>query len=315
MIPAWPFLNKLIYPFQRSDILIINRRNTVFIFIILLLSQGLFSNPFLNGRNEKSVPTVRPPSSPGVLVETQLEFRNQIGKLLTDLKTHNNPRLFFTLIGLAFLYGVLHAAGPGHRKTIIFSMFLTHKAKLHEPLLASFIASGAHAGSALFLILLFRLIFNNFSMIRLDSTGRYLEGITFIILLLLTLLFLIHSIYNLIKKRGHHHTVTGKGLYGTLLVSSLFPCPGVIMILTFSLSLGVLFLGVLAVVALSIGMGITISIVGFLAVTGRKGLFLTLKSNETTVRRVSNFLEIGSYTFLLFFSFWMVYPFIHGMIN
>jgi len=275
----------------------------------------IFSNPFLGTEND-APPAVRPPSSQGFLVDKQMEFREEIGLILTDLNSSSNPVLLSSLLALAFLFGVLHAAGPGHRKTVVFTMFLSRKAKWYEPFAAAFLSSAAHAGSSLFLILIFHLAFRGFSPLSLDKSSRYLEGITFALLALLSLSFLIGAARRLFGKTGHvHKHGKGKGLYGTLLISSFFPCPGVIMILTFAISMGVLFFGVLATIALSIGMGVTISLVGLLAVSGREGLFRALKEKEEVVERISAFLELGSFLFLLIFSIWMVYPFMLAVLS
>ena len=287
-----------------------------FIAVLFFSGISLFSNPFMGSGREETKPKVRPPSSQGFMIEKQMEFREEIGSLLSDLKNSSNITLLWSMLGLSFLFGLLHAAGPGHRKTVVFTMFLSRKAKWYEPFAAAFLSSSAHAGSALLLILLFQIVLKNLSPDNIAKTSQYLEGITFSLLVLISLIFLSLAIRRLIKSESHtHRHIGGKGLYGTLLLSSFFPCPGVIMILTFSISLGVLGFGILAVLALSLGMGVTISFVGILAVSGRESLFLVLKGKEHVIEKLSTLLEVGSFLFLFLFSLWMVYPFIHGLIG
>ncbi|MBI9100597.1 MAG: hypothetical protein JEY91_19125 [Spirochaetaceae bacterium] len=286
--------------------------------IIFLFLSGLFSlnaNPFLGNSEDEVTPAVRPPGSYGFMVETQLKFRERIGEILTDIKENPSRVSFGVLLGMALLYGVLHAAGPGHRKTIMFSMFLTRKARWFEPLAAGFLSASVHAGTALFLIVFYRSATKKILSNKIDNTSQYLEGITYILLIFISLWFISHIIVQLVKKQTNsQHRVKGHGLYTTLLITSVFPCPGVIMILTFSAALEVLCLGILAVLALSVGMGLTISLVGYLALTGRGSLFKALKQKGLFVEKLASILELGSFIFLLFFSFWMAYPFIASIV-
>ena len=115
-------------------------------FIALMLFSGLFlySNPFLGSGGEETKPKVRTPSSQGFMVEKQMEFREEIGRLLSDLNNSSNITLLWSMLGLSFLFGLLHAAGPGHRKTVVFTMFLSRKSKWYEPFTAAFLSSSAH---------------------------------------------------------------------------------------------------------------------------------------------------------------------------
>lgn len=86
------------------------------------------------------------------------------------------------------------------------------------------------------------------------------------------------------------------------------------MILTFSAALGVLTTGLLAVLSLSVGMGVTISLAAYLAYFGREGIFSFFKKKENRIHRFSTILELGSFCFLFLFSLWMAYPFLIGLI-
>lgn len=275
----------------------------------------LAANPLLGGGREKPVPTVRPPSSPGFMMEQQMQFRERMGELISRSQEQGGDLAVGTVLALAFLYGLLHAAGPGHRKTVIFSLFLSGRAYWFEPAAAAALAAAAHGGSALFLVLLFRLLFDHLVSVRLNTATAWLEGISYILLAIFALFFLVRAIAHF-RGGGHGHaSVRGgrKGLYLTLLSSGIFPCPGVIMVLSFCAAMGVLKLGILAVISLSAGMGVTISLAGYLAYFGRAGLFSLLKERELLVGRIAHLLEAGSYLFLLSFSLWMAQPFLYGL--
>lgn len=279
--------------------------------LLLLLLSTVNANPFLGDTEEKQTPSVRPPTSSGFMIEKQLEFKNFLGEMLAGAKQNHDKSVLWSILGVAFLYGILHAAGPGHRKTVIFSMFLTRKAKWPEPMAAAFLSASVHGGTALALILIFNLIFNKIKSVQINDISMYMEGTSYLLLLGLTLWFIIKTIISLRNSpRGSQNKESAKSLYTTLLVSSFFPCPGVIMIMSFSAILGVLTMGIYAVIALSLGMGVTISIVGYLALLGRESLFRFFKNKEDSLSIISSSLELGSFIFLFIFSLWMVYPFL-----
>ena len=87
------------------------------------------------------------------------------------------------------------------------------------------------------------------------------------------------------------------------------------MILMFSLAVQAMGLGIWAIIALSLGMGITVSATAYLGFSGRKGLFLALKSKEDTVEKTGLSLESGAYLFLLLYALWAVFPFLLSLLN
>ena len=78
---------------------------------------------------------------------------------------------FFTPC-FSFLYGLIHAVGPGHRKALTFSLFLGQETRWKEPLSAGFLSAGLHGGLTLFLLLIFYAISKNrLNKIQSISTG------------------------------------------------------------------------------------------------------------------------------------------------
>ena len=64
------------------------------------------------------------------------------------LKTGNPMARRLTLAGLSFLYGILHAVGPGHGKTIISSYVVANEETVRRGIIISFIAAGLQALTA-----------------------------------------------------------------------------------------------------------------------------------------------------------------------
>lgn len=292
--------------------------------LVVLTLFPLGANPFLSGGGNtpgEGTVTAAPPASvrppavrgPQQLWDLQLALKDKLAELFVPTEEASFS-LRLSLLAIAFLYGFVHALGPGHRKTIIFTLFLSRKTKPWEPVAAGFLSGGAHGGTGILLILLLQLINPRNLAQRSDTLALHLEGITYLLLAALALFFLVRSIREMAE--GHHHHPGGgtqgrvsRGIYATVLSASFFPCPGSILILLFSLSLGQAEWGILTVTALSLGMGVTISLTGLLARTGREGLFHRLKTREILVSRLGSLMEGGAYLFLLLFSLWMAAPF------
>jgi nickel/cobalt exporter len=67
---------------------------------------------------------------------------------------------FWWLAGLSFIYGVLHAAGPGHGKAVLASYMVANERALRRGIVLSFFAALLQATVAVTLVGLFSLVFH-----------------------------------------------------------------------------------------------------------------------------------------------------------
>ena len=305
--------------------------STIFATLILLGPVSAAANPFLGGDAGSAPAPVAVSGGAGPFAALQLAFRDRVGEALTSFKDNPAPSALVALLLGAFVYGLFHAAGPGHRKTVLFSLFLTRRAKAWEPLAAGFLSAGVHAATGIAVIAAFSLLRGAVaSLAQVDGAGIYLEGFTFAALALVAALLAVRTVWGLATGRGHGHgghshgghghDVHGndeperRGLYAIAAVTSLVPCPGATMMLLFALYLDLATLGILAVLAMSAGMALVVSGAGYLAYFGREGLFLRFKEKEKAVGVISELLELGSYLFLLTFSLSAAWPFLASIL-
>jgi len=289
------------------------------LFLGLALFFGGFSakaNPFLSGESaESSAPVLRAPTSAGPAISLQLDLREASVRAVRAFADDPSLGTLFLLLGSAFLYGVLHAAGPGHRKTVVFSLFLGRKAAVWEPLAAGFLAAGVHAATGIAIVLGLSVLRG--AVARLSDTERlgiYFDASTFAIMGLLALVLLLLKLLRMKSGRGcKDGPRSEKRLYGMVALTSLVPCPGATMLLLFSMYADLLWLGAAGVLAMSVGMGTVISAAGYLAYGGRRGLFSRLKSREGLVGRISDALELFSYAIVLGFALFSLGPLFENM--
>ncbi|ADN02460.1 nickel/cobalt transporter [Spirochaeta thermophila] len=287
----------------------------------LLLSPSLLygqANPFVGSDTPHTITTL--PSGgwmPRRLLEAQLDFREKIGDLIARLREEGRPGVFWMFILVSFLYGFLHALGPGHRKTIIFSTFVSHPARPWDPLALGSLSALLHAGTAVILILLYRLLTAGTSLFIVSQrAGLYLEGITFLLLAVLAMVFLIHTFL-------HHHPSPHdaavppdrRSLYLLIITASLIPCPGATMLLIFAITQQAEGLGLAGVLAMSAGMAVVISAFGYLGYAGRTGAFSAISRMGKRSRPVVKIIEAAGYGVIFLFSLWMASPFIVSLLR
>ena len=95
------------------------------------------------------IPFGGPPPEPGLnlprtgflgwVADKQKEFYQAVTQSLAVLKTDWTG--FWVLGGLSFLYGVFHAAGPGHGKVVISSYVIANEAQVRRGILLSFMSA------------------------------------------------------------------------------------------------------------------------------------------------------------------------------
>jgi len=242
-------------------------------------------------------------------------------------------------LGAAFVYGALHAAGPGHRKTVVFSLFLGRRAASWEPAAAGFLSAGIHAAAGVLVILVLSLARGAAASLgEAERVGAWLDGGTFGLLILFSLALAAAKLIRMLRsdradpgpdkdpEEGEPSTHRApsesrapglrgrkRGLYGTVAVASLVPCPGATLLLLFAIYAGHPGLGAAGVLAMSIGMGLVISAAGYLAWFGREGMFRGLKNRQALVALASDLLELVSYLAVLAFSLYVAWPFFAGL--
>jgi nickel/cobalt transporter (NicO) family protein len=106
----------------------------------ILLMAGLLDDVFAQG-SPFGTPRGQPPAAPaggvfGWIFAKQAEFYRQFSGLIRAAKADGSAA--WSLFGLAFLYGVFHAAGPGHGKAVISSYLVANEETWRRGVVLSF---------------------------------------------------------------------------------------------------------------------------------------------------------------------------------
>ncbi len=121
--------------------------------------------------------------------------------MTTALKAmREDPWQASVLVGLSFIYGIFHAAGPGHGKAVISSYMIANETALRRGIVLSFISSLLQAIMAIIVVGLAWLVLRG-TGISMNQTARYMEIASFALVLFFGLWLLARKLPLLFKKR------------------------------------------------------------------------------------------------------------------
>ena len=117
-------------------------------------------------------------------------LQTQFNRDLTGaLKGLHDGGAFWWLGSVSFLYGIAHAAGPGHGKVVISSYLVANEARIRRGVLIAFIAAFVQAVVAVGIIGLMAVVLNMTSM-AINSTAQVFEAGSFALVIALGLFLL-----------------------------------------------------------------------------------------------------------------------------
>lgn len=205
------------------------------------------------------------------LVLWQYEINKFISSSIRQIDDTNTVTASLIVISIAFLYGVVHAAGPGHGKALVSFYFINNKEQNYKNAFKiGYMISAIHAISAL--TVTFGIYFILQKMFRQNFND--ISNISMLVSSVLILLIGFYLLYKAIKDRNDKEVAfenkENKSQFAVAFSAGIIPCPGVMTIVLFCIMMKHFTLAILAAIAMSIGMGLTISISGILVVLFRK---------------------------------------------
>jgi ABC-type nickel/cobalt efflux system permease component RcnA len=220
----------------------------------------------------------------------QSDLWRGLAKAVRAVKDEGSIGALVWLLGLAFFYGVIHAAGPGHGKAVIAAFLVGTESAIRRGIVLSFLSAAAQGVTAISAVGLLAALLGFVSKEVADMT-RPLEMLGAAMIAGIGLYILVVTVRGIVARRdprdhghphghdhahehehGHAHTHIAPAEVrdwrsGVAIVAAvgLRPCMGAILVLLFALSYGVFFVGVLATAAMSLGTGITVAALALLS--------------------------------------------------
>jgi nickel/cobalt exporter len=214
----------------------------------------------------------------GQINRWQRELNRRIAVLAKDIEDGSSPQTFLTLLVLSFLYGAVHALGPGHGKTLVFSYFLSRGTRRWQKgLILGNLIAFLHASSATIIVLFIYFFIRTSLMNHFDTVNLFIKGISSVMISGVGLFLLYQQIKRIVTPQMPEVSATedlfpDRSLFSTALAVGIVPCPGAVIVLLFSISLGLLAIGLIMVFCMALGMAVTISLMGVLSITAGQGI-------------------------------------------
>jgi ABC-type nickel/cobalt efflux system permease component RcnA len=223
--------------------------------------------------------------------EMQRYLHDRLAEAVRAADRHG-PLAAAGLIGLSFLYGVFHAAGPGHGKVVIATYLLTQESDLKRGVVLSFLSALVQGVVAIVAVVATVAVLD-LPLRDAKQTAGDFETVSYAAVLLLGAVLTFSAVRRLtrrIRRHGHHHHHGEHGAHddcghvhapapasvaswrqGVAVIASvgLRPCSGAILVLLLAFALHLTWSGIAAVLAMSVGTALTVSVLATLAVYAR----------------------------------------------
>lgn len=262
----------------------------IFAFLVSSVSIGFAHNPFTS-KPEKSHKVLTSPVKSKLFVKIvfwQHQLREKMSLLLRKAKSEKKLMPILLLALFAFLYGVIHSVGPGHGKAVALSYILTCKPKLSQSLIFGNLVALTHGFSGIFLVLSVKFILHTSITGSLDSVTYITQIISFSLISLMGIAIVIKSLHNWFKKKSteaRKQTWLFASPFTTAFAVGLIPCPGVVMVMLFAISLNLTGLGVILGFCIAAGMASTITLIVIAGMSGKSAI-LKLSNRHERLRGI-----------------------------
>lgn len=198
------------------------------------------------------------------LARYAMEYQRRIQFVLTnalrDVRSGAGSAAVWALAAVCFGYGALHTLGPGHGKAVVVAYFLDsrHPRAWIEGLFAGLWIAFVHVLAALVLAAFLKTAAIT-GMLSILRQAQYIDIVSYGLILLIGL----WRLWSGLARRAHEHR-GGANRTGWLLLTAagIAPCAGALIVVLLSLTLGILWAGVVGVVAIAAGMALTLALLG-----------------------------------------------------
>ena len=234
-----------------------------------------------------------------VIAEEQKVLREKLTIAISAMKRGDWDAIW-KFLAICLVYGMLHALGPGHGKSIVVGYFIARRGRWRQGVALGAGITVTHTMSAVLLLLILYAIFKA-TVFTAFETGRIgIERASYALIMLTGVLLVVLAIRDVFKSHkgcgcsARIDTAEGtvqdgacaesgsgialppvarwREILGVAAVTGIVPCPAVALIVLFCLLNSMVALSLLGAFVICIGMTITNVAFGIAAVAFRKGI-------------------------------------------
>jgi nickel/cobalt exporter len=225
----------------------------------------------------------------------QRRIQRSLSSSLQDIQSGHGSVALWAMLAVCFGYGVVHTLGPGHGKAVVVAYFLDStkpRAWLEGIFAGSWIAF-THTLAALLLAAGLK-AFASVGLFGALREVRNVEIISYVLILLIGFWRLWAGLTGRLHEHvhgddghhhhdhDHHHQPARRTIAGWLLLTAagIAPCAGALVMILLSVALGVIWAGVIGVIAIAFGMAITLAAIGMASMVAHRLIIGEGRSQE-----------------------------------
>ena len=254
--------------------------------LLLAATGGHAADPFQSGRPSPSSAAVSLPAwmaAPiAAAARIQRDLNEAISSRIREVNESHSKRDLAIILLLSFVYGVFHAVGPGHGKMVVASYLMARRERLADGIIVGSMISLVQGLSAIVMVGALGLVLQ-LGQLELFGQTTLVEAVSYALIALIGLRMLYQAIVG--KSDDHHHSHAPlpaeaeasrrpghrhASMFGLAFAAGLVPCASAIIVMLFALANHALAIGVEAAIAMSLGMAITVSLIGVASVAARQ---------------------------------------------
>ena len=225
-----------------------------------------------------------------VIAQEQKVLREKLTAAISAMKSGDWDAIW-KFLAICLVYGMLHALGPGHGKSIVVGYFIARRGRWRQGVALGAGITVTHTMSAVLLLLILYAIFKA-TVFTAFETGRIgIERASYALIMLTGVLLVVLAIRDVFKSHkdcgccARMESAEGavaesklppiarwREILGVAAVTGIVPCPAVALIVLFCLLNSMVALSLLGALVICIGMTITNVAFGIAAVAFRKGI-------------------------------------------
>ncbi|PIE62561.1 MAG: hypothetical protein CSA25_04490 [Desulfobacter postgatei] len=232
------------------------------------------------------------------ITHLQMKIKEKMTALIRQAKTTGEIGPLLWVLAAAFIYGMVHAAGPGHGKALALSYIVSIQPTRSKALAFGNLLAISHGMSGAALIFCVKFLLQASISGTLASVTRTTQIASYLMIIALGL-FLFLCKLPVWKNSKPAKASSGESPGATMdaqsilagVVIGMIPCSGVVLAVLFCLSLGLPGLGMMLACAITLGMASTLSVVVLTAMAGKAALLAPLPRRFSFADNAGDLLE------------------------
>ena len=280
----------------------------------LIQTHSSYSDDHLTHTHSNQLEVTSIQSLIALINEWQNYLKNSMTVFAKDIQKTYWCKSFVMFLLFSLCYGIIHALGPGHGKSIVMSYFIARPGNILSGIILSFALSLTHVTSGVVIVIAAKELLE--SPNYLFSTSIPIEKISYALLIVIGVFLFIHAIIEIknhaiieIKKTEKNQARPDKlsHLLGVAFSTGMIPCPAAAIVIVFSISFQIIIPGLIAIFLMGVGMGLTTSMFALLAIMSRTSISKLTSQNQNRYWIIHSILSISGAVIIILFGIVMCY--------